>query len=62
MKLPMLFAAMLMMLLSGCASEVDKCVDAAMKAHAAQPEPKDSAAQEEARVRMICLRLASKKE
>ncbi len=62
MNMSIVLASTLIALLAGCASEVDKCVDAQMKRHAAKPEPKGSAVEVEANARFYCLQAAGGKQ
>jgi hypothetical protein len=61
MNLTTFSAATVMMFLAGCGSEVDKCVAAQMKVHAAAPSPKNSAVEAEADARIYCLQAANGK-
>ena len=62
MNLSIVLASTLIALLAGCASEVDKCVDAQMKSFATWPEPKGSAVDAEATARIYCLQAANGKQ
>jgi len=61
MNMSIVLASTLIALLTGCASEVDKCVDAQMKVHAAGPSPKNSVVEAEADARLYCLQAANGK-
>jgi hypothetical protein len=62
MNMSIVLASTLIALLAGCASEVDKCVEAQMKSFATWPEPKGSAVEAEAGARVFCLRAANGKQ